>query len=269
MRVVRPLVGLSAGTAGAAGLVLCVAGLVGLWTVYTEVVRRVDRVFGGADRALADVQGNLRAAAGRLRETEAELEAARKREADLAAQPPAERGPRRERSRKAVEALGPEVREARATLVKATEAALVANGLLEALAELPGVERVNVDTDQLEEASDRLSDLTGRANRLAELLARAGPADDDQVGGESSRAIELVRRTTGPADAGSDRLEVARQKVAAAHARLMRWIDGVALALAVVLVWIGAGQLSLMVHGWKLVRGPRRAPAPAPGGPAV
>jgi low affinity Fe/Cu permease len=34
----------------------------------------------------------------------------------------------------------------------------------------------------------------------------------------------------------------------------MRWINGLAVALTVVLVWIGAGQLSLLVHGWKLVR---------------
>lgn len=260
MRVVRPLVGLSAATAGAVGLVLCVGGLVGLWAVYTEVVRRVDRVFDGADRALTDAHGHLRAATERLRQTEAELEAVRQREADLAARPPAERGPRRERSRKAVEAVGPGIGEARSTLVKATEAALVAEGLLDALAEIPAVERVNVETEQLREASARLDDLTENANRLAALLARVAPPGEEDVAGESSRAIEVVRRTTHLATAGSDHLAGARQKVAAAHTRLTRWIAGIALVLAVVLVWVGAGQLSLTVQGWKLVRGRRPAP---------
>src|SRR5262249_15181878 len=146
-----------------------------------------------------------------LRETEKELEVVRKREAELASQPPTQRPGRREVSRKAVESLGPGVADARTTLVKATEAALVANGLLDALAELPVVERVNLDTDQLKGASDQLGELTERATRLAELLARAAPAGDEQVGTESARAVEAVRRPIALADAGSERLDGGRQ----------------------------------------------------------
>jgi hypothetical protein len=246
--------GLLSGTAGATGFVLCAAGLYGVWVGYVEVMRRVDRVFGGADQVLADVQGNLRRATDQLRQTEAELEAVRKREADLAAKPPAERPARRAASRKAVEALGPGVGEARATLVKATEAALVANGLLDALAELPVVERVNVDVDRLKETSDRLGDLTERSTRLAEVLARAGPAEEADVGAESSRAVEAVRRPIALAESGSERLDSGRQSLAAGHARVKGWINGLAAALTVVLVWIATGQFSLMIHGWKWVR---------------
>jgi len=131
MRFVRRLAGLLCGGAGAIGLVLGVAGLVGVWVGHGEVVRRVDRVFDGADRGLAGVQENLRQATDRLRDTETELEAVRKREADLATRPPSERPGHRAASRKVVEGLGPGVAEARATLVKATESALVANGWLE------------------------------------------------------------------------------------------------------------------------------------------
>jgi len=255
MRLVRRLAGLLFGAAGVLGLVLGVAGLVGVWVGYVEVVRRVDRVFGGADQALAGVQGNLRQATDQLRETEAGLEAVRKREAERATQPPAQRPGRREASRKAVEALGPGVGDARATLLKATEAALVANGLLDALAELPAVERVNVDTDRLKEASAQLAELTERSSRLADLLARAAPSEEDQVGAQSSRAVEAVRRPIALAEAGSDRLEAGRQSLAAGHARFVGWIKRLALALTVLLVWIAAGQLSLALHGGKLVRG--------------
>jgi len=254
MRLIRRLVGLVSGTAGLIGLVLGVAGLAGVWVGYTEVTRRVDAVFDRADQALAGAQDNLRQATDRLRQTEVELEAVRKREADRTADPPAQRPGRREASRKAVEALGPGVTEARATLVKATEAAMVANGLLDALAELPAVERVNVDVDRLKEASDRLSDLTERSTRLTEMLARAAPAGDDEVGGESSRAVEAVRRPIALADVGSERLESCRQSIAAGHARLVRWINGIAVVLTVVFVWIAVGQFSLLVHGWKLFR---------------
>lgn len=254
MRIVRRLTGLVSGAAGASGLVLCVAGLVGVWAGYREVVRRVDRVFAGADQALGDVEANLGQATTRLREAETELEAVRKREADLAAQPPADRGARRAASRKSAEALGSQVGEARAILVKATEAALVANGLLEALAELPAVERVNVDVDRVKETSTQLSDLTDRTTRLADMLARAAPPADDSVAGESSRTAEAIRRPIALAEAGSDRLADGRRSLADARARLMWWVDRIVAGLAAVLIWIGAGQLSLAVHGWKMVR---------------
>lgn len=250
MRVVRRLGGLLSGGAGVTGLVLCVAGLVGVWVGYIEVVRRVDRVFVGADQALADVQESLRRATNRLRETESELEGIRQRET----QPPAQRGVRRAVSRKAVEAVGPGVGEAREMLVKASEAALVANGFLDALGEFPVVERVQIDTDRLKQASAQLGDVTERTTRLAGLLAQADPAGDEQLGGESSRAVEAVRRPIALADAASNHLNSSRERITAGHARAGQWIIGIAVALTVVLLWIAAGQLSLAIHGWKWIR---------------
>jgi hypothetical protein len=250
MRFVRRLVGLLFGTAGVLGAVLGVAGLVGVWVGYLEVVRRVNRVFDGADQALAGIQSNLQQASDRLRETETELEAVRKREAERAADRPG----RREASRKAVEALGPRMGEARSTLLKATEAGLVANGLLDALAELPAIEHVNVDTDRLKEASAQLAELTERSKKLAELLAPATPMSEEEIGAESSRAVEAVRRPIVLAEAGVDRLENGRQTIGEGHARIRRWINSLTLVLTVALVWISAGQFSLLLHGWKLVR---------------
>jgi hypothetical protein len=254
MRLARRLVGFVSGTAGLIGLLLGVAGLGGVWVGYTEVMRRVTDVFDRADQGLAGAQGNLSQATNRLRRTEADLLAVREREADLAARPPVDRPARREATRKALDTLGPGVAEARSTLVKATEAALVANGLLEALAELPGVERVNVDPDQLKEAAVRLDDLTEKSTRLTDLLARAGPATGDEVASETSRAVHAVRKPIALAEAGSERLESGRQSIGAAHDRLVAWIKRIAAALAVILLWVTAGQLSLLIHGWKLVR---------------
>jgi hypothetical protein len=126
--------------------------------------------------------------------------------------------------------------------------------VLDALAELPAVERVNIDTDRLKEASAQLDELTGQANRLSELLARAAPPGEDEVAGESSRAADAVRRPIAIAASGADRLEDGRQKVAAGHARVRYWVNVAAAVLTVVLVWIALGQFSLLVHGGKLVR---------------
>jgi hypothetical protein len=258
MGVVRRLAGLVFGAAGLTGLLLCLAGLVGCWFGYREAVRYTDGVFGRAEGAVAEVQGNLRAAADRLRQAESELEEVRRREAGSAPDPPAQRAARRALSRKAVEAVGPGLGEARVLVARATEAGLVANGLLDALGELSVLDRVNVDTDGLKEASSRLSDLTDRSARLEELLARAAPPTDDEVARESSAAVDGLRRALALADAGSDRLANGRQRVADGHARVRQWINAAAVIVTVVLVWVGAGQLSLLVHARRLVR--RRRP---------
>jgi hypothetical protein len=260
MRFVRRLTGWAFGAAGAVGLLLCLAGLAGCWALHAGVAGRVDRVFGRADAALADIGGNLGRAGDRLRRAGAELEAFRQREAGPAAQPPAERGARRALSRKAVEAVGPQAAEARELLGKATEAALVANGLLDALAELPVVERVSVDTDRLKETAAQLADVSERTARLASRLGPAAPAGDDaDIGAESSGAAAALRQAIDLVAAGADGVGRGRETVAAGRDRVMRWVNGLAAAITAVLVWVGAGQLSLLAHGRGLIR--RRRPA--------
>jgi hypothetical protein len=262
MGVVRRLAGLVFGAAGLTGLVLCVAGLVGSWLGYREAVRYADGLFGRADGALAEVERDLRSAADRLRQTETELEAVRRREVGSAPEPPGQRAARRALSRKAVEALGPRLGEARELVAKATEAGLVANGLLDALGELSILGRVNVDTDRLKETSARLADLTDRSARLQELLAPAAPPTDEEVARESSGAADGLRKALALADAASDRLEDGRRRVADGHARAVNWVHRAAVAVTVVLVWIAAGQLSLLVHARALAR---RRPPDVPG----
>jgi len=249
MRVARRLTGCLFGATGATGLVLCVAGLVGCWVAYSEVVRRADRLFGRADGALAEVGGNLGQAADRLRGAQAELEAARHRESE-----PAGRSARRALSRKTVEAVGLPATEARDLLVKATDAALVANGLLDALAELPLVERVSVDTDRLKQTSAQLAELSERSAKLAALLAPAAPGADAEIDSESSRATETLGRSIALADAGVEGLELGRQRIANGHARAVGWATGVAIIATVLLLWIAAGQVSLLIHGRILAR---------------
>ncbi len=82
----------------------------------------------------------------RLRLTRQELEAVQQREVELAAKPPAERSLHRAMSRKVAEGATPQLSEARHKVVKATEAALILNGFLEALAELPIGQSVGIET---------------------------------------------------------------------------------------------------------------------------
>jgi len=250
MTVLRRLVAAVLGTAGAVGVVLCVAGVVGCWVAYAEAVRRADRTFGRAEGALSELRDGLAQAGDRLRVTQDELDAVRKREADLAAQPPAERTLRRAVSRKAVEGVSPQLADARKKLVAATDGALFLEGLLDALAELPLGHRVGVEPDKLRNASDRLGELVGKSDQLAATLAKASPDPADGAAEESTRLYDLLDRIVAAADAGADRAGSAHDRVRAWHDRVVRWLTVAAAGVTLALVWVGLGQLSLLVHGY-------------------
>jgi hypothetical protein len=249
--MVRRLGGLVFGTAGALGLLLCVAALVGCWVGYFELLRRVDQVFGRGESALAEVGTNLDQAGARLRQSQSELVALHDRGASV---PPAQARARRAASRKTAAALGPRLGEARELVVKATELGLVANGILEALGELPIVERAHIDMSQLQEASTRIREVTDRSARLADLLEPETAPEDDQVAKESSGASEALHRAVELTEATSGRLNLARQRIEDGHSRIRQWLDRAVAVATVVLVWLAAGQLSLLIHGRTFVR---------------
>ena len=136
MGLIRRLFGIVCGTAGLIGLLLSVAGIFGCWLGHAEVHRRVDRTFDRADSSLAQADQSLRQVGQHLTETQSELAALRKRESEMASQPPAGKSARRLLSKKAAASFNPQFVEARQMLVQATEVTLVVNGLMDALAEL-------------------------------------------------------------------------------------------------------------------------------------
>jgi hypothetical protein len=54
----------------------------------------------------------------------------------------------------------------------------------------------------------------------------------------------------------AERVAEVRARVAEVNANLQLWITWAAVALSVLLLWIGLGQWSLLVHGWSWLRGP-------------
>ncbi len=256
MRTLRRTLAAALGLAGAAGLVACALGVVGCWVLYAELTARTDRVFGRAEGALGGLRGYLGQVRDRLRQTEQDLDAVRRREEELADRPPADRDKRRALSRTAAEGVALHLGDTRRKLVTATEVALVADGFLDALAELPLGERVGVDAGRLRGASDQLSDLIGQADKMALLLAGSAPGvTHDGAADQSARIAESLGRVVAAVDEGATRADDARERVEAWHARVTRWLMGTAVAVTGVLAWAGAGQLCLLMHA---CRGSRR-----------
>jgi hypothetical protein len=259
VHILKRLLGVVVCLLGLTGVVLCVAGIYGCWRAYSDLLQRSERLFSKSEKVLGEVRRDLTTVHDRLRETREQLDTVREREADFAAQPPEEQRRRRDRSRKQSEQL----RDFRGLLVNSTEAALVVNGLLGSLAELPGDSRAGIDPEQLRDASDSLSDATDEANQLAVRLAPAGPLTPEEME-RSARIAELLDRVIAAIEEGLNWTDRTQERVEEWQARSRRILLLSALAITVVLLWIGAAQFSLMVHGYSWARS--KASASQPGG---
>ncbi len=247
MSVLCRLLGTLAGAAGLIGVLACIGGIVGGWSLHNELSHRLDHVFARVSDSLAGLGGDVVRARDELLQARRELNAVRPDKAG----PAYERGGRPLLAGKGMAAIRLQLGEAKPQLLRAVEFGLVANGLLEALSDLWLTERAGVDTDRLSEAADQLAVLTGKAQKLATLID--GPTDAGAAD-EPSKLSEMVDRILVILDQAADRAGGARERAAARHDRVRRFITLATWALTGLLVWIGMGQLSLFVHGRAMMR---------------
>lgn len=246
MRLARRLVGLILGVLGATGTTLCVAGLVGVWVVHADLTRRADGAFGRVEDRLGPAKADIGRAAERLRQAHREVEAVERKEEEPAAPPAAKRRRAVVPKATAASAAG-QLGQARQALVTATEVGLVADGILDVLAELPASERVGLDTDRLRDTSAQLTDLI----RTAERLSAALPAQDD----ESDPGIaEPLGRAVAALDAAEANFGEVHARVQDWHRRTVRALTTGAVVLTALLVWVGLGQVCLTATGFRRPR---------------
>ena len=242
-RVVRGLLGL----AGLAGAALSVAGAAGGWVLRAGATDRTDRAFGRLTVALDAASSDLSRALGQLERTREELRALRERGSN-GRELDAGEEPGRLRRRQAADAAAVDLERLRRIVTRSAEAALVAEGFMDALAELRGDDRPGGDAGPLRDAADRLSDAADTARLLSAYLAPAGSGPPEPGDGDpSGRLDEMLAGAARVAGEGVERLGAARDRAAAARSSLIAAYTAAAAAWTALLAWVGAGQVSLLV----------------------
>ena len=255
MRLARRMLAAMLGLLGATGTAACAAGVVGVWSLHADLRGRADRAFGRVEERVATVRDDLSRANDRLRQTRREVEAVERREE----QPAGKRALRSALPRAEAESTVTQLGQARKSIVTATEVGLVANGLLDILAELPLGERVGIDTDRLHGASDQLADLIRAADRVAAALPR-GPAEPED---SAADIADRVGRVVATIDEVAARTESARERVGGWHRRIVRALTAAAVVATGLLVWVALGQVCLAVQGGRwVIRRPAAAVTP-------
>jgi hypothetical protein len=239
---------------GGAGVVLCGAGIAACWAYLPSLGQRGATVCERVERLLGVTADSLDQVKVSLKKAGADLNAIKETEKAPPQAEPAKQRLRRTASRKVADQLSPNLGDVQQKLATLTDVAVVANSLLEGLDQVPLARMIPLQPDQFQDAGQQLSNLTQSAQRLQTLL---GPEGGGGVEEQTSKMQDALGRVEAKVDGLLDRVTQARERTAEARRELMHWLPFAEVAATVLLIWIGLGQLSLLVHGWSLFRKPR------------
>lgn len=244
---------------GLVGVVICLAGFAAVWSLGARLMRTNDKVFAGVERALTAGRERIQDAQERVQEsriTTADIGTAMKQ------------WTRAETSERVAARL--EVQEKTEVLLRAlgqtgawlemSEASL--QGLLPAL-ELGISMGAPVNTAVLDASLEQLAAMRAACEEAADTVRRIRDRTEPHTTVETGDAVreqaaELALRvaaTLGNVDGllgdAAEGLSAAEQEARQWKSNTESWI-ALATAGAVLLIgWMGAGQASLCLHGWK------------------
>jgi len=222
-----------------AALLLSLAAGVGVWVVKrpatdfaTRKFDKAESALDKADRGLALVRSSLANADERLAEVRRQQQAA-----------PRDNTARRLMAEMVQRAIAPQLGEAQVASNAIAEALVVAQSLLEDVAELP-TEKTGLDAERLTRLQGQLSKAAPAAWELSRLLGDTEQDVDEQY----SRLQQLLRAGQELAAEYESRLAEVRQQTERARAKTFAWITPVAAIVSFASFWVALSQLSVLAH---------------------
>src|SRR5262249_25610971 len=256
MRFLRRFVGSAALLLSTVGIVGCVAGIVGIWRFYQSASVKVQKISAaldvGLERASAASQ-NVRRAVGKAR---AEVAEVGKESADLGGG--GEKGRRASRTLRTLiqQRVGPNIDELGGRLATLSDAAVAVSALLESAQELPAGRAGRLQPDQLERWAGEARQAPATLRRIEGAV---GDGDKESSGREVAAAaseVDLVlEKCQAAVDAWQSDLDAVREEVSRVKAEVLGWLWPAAVAVTLLVGWVGLGQLSLFAHALQWCRG--------------
>jgi hypothetical protein len=233
------------------GLLLSLAGGVGIWVVKGPVTERATKLVGRADAALDVAERNLREVKESLDRAAERLEALKEEQRQLAGQP--QRGDAIRRL--LAQQFAPQFDNAHETLHTVAEAAVVVNSILEDVGNFPLLATSGLDTDRLADINERLGQVGPAAWELSRLFGGPDPGSESkEAERQLSRIEQALQAARGMVAEYESQVTQVRQRIAELKSRTLPWITPAAALISFVCFWIALSQLSLISHAlswWK------------------
>jgi hypothetical protein len=251
---------------GVAGLLLSLAGGVGVWIVKEPMTARATHVFGRIEAALDIADQGLDHVKQSLARAAQRLDSVKEEQRKLAQEPPRSNVTQRFLARTVQQRIAPELSDAHEALHTVAEAAVVVNSVLEDVGNFPFLSVAGLEVGDLSEINNRLTQVESSAWELTRLFGEAGPdSDSDAASAGLSRVERTLKTMQGLIAKYEPQLTQVRQRTEELKSRTLTWITPAAVLVSFVCFWLGLSQVSVMSHAWSWWR--HSGPKPSlPGG---
>jgi hypothetical protein len=234
----------------AVGLLLSLAGGIGVWFVKGPATVKATRVFERIEAALDIADQGLALGKTSLAQAAKGLDKAREEQRNVAQQPNVLH---RTMARTVQRMIAPEIGNAHDKLHTIAEAAVVVNAVLEDVGNVPFLSATGLDLDRLTELNSQLASVGPTAWELSRLLGDPAP-DSRAASNELSRIDEFLVTLRGLIAEYDRRLTEVRQRTEELKSRTLPWITPASILISLVCFWIALSQVSLLAHAcswWK------------------
>jgi hypothetical protein len=237
------------------GLLLSLAGGIGVWLVKEPVTERATWVFERIGAALDAADENLDHAQTSLARAAKSLKKARADQREIAQQPQRAGTLRQMVARTVQRSIAPELSNAHEKLHTVAEAAVVVNSVLEDVGSFPFLSVSGLEVESLNEMNSGLAKVSPMAWQLSRLLGEpAGGSEGDGTGARLSR-IDQTLKTAQRLIAGyKTQVTQVRQRAEALKSQTLSWITPAAVLVSLICFWIALSQVSLLCHAWSWSR---------------
>jgi len=233
----------------AVGIIVCVAGIVGTWMFYQRVSEKVQTISARLDVGLQRVSAanqNIRSAVAKAR---ADVANVGQESADLGSG--GEKGRRASRAIRTLiqQRAGPDIDELGGRLATLSDVSVAVSSLLESFQELPAARSLRVEPDQLQRRAEEARQLSATLRRLE---AAVGDGDKEtgsrEVAAATSQMDLVLQNCQAAVDDWQSNLDAAREDLARVKGKILGWLTCAAVAVTLLCLWVGAGQVSLFAR---------------------
>ena len=141
----------------------------------------------------------------------------------------------------------PSIDEVGGRLATLSDAAVAVSSLLESFQELPTGPRARVEPDLLKRRADEARQLSASLRRLEATLGdgETGPSSREAAA-TTSEVDHVLEKCQVAVDSWQAELDAALADLARVQTQMVSWLMCLAIAMTVLLVWVAAGQISLL-----------------------
>ena len=266
MHIGNRLVGLGLTALGVTGLVVCVAGIVGVWFVASRLQRANSKVFHQVDQLVAQVDRRAEQARDAVGDTRDLVDELKQTLRDSATDRVAERVASLPKMDNLEQRLASAMERADGLVQLSTSSAELIEQLLVALADFASERDVDLTrSNELMASIQSVRESLGNASeRLSEIQSRL--AEIRQKGDMENNLPQIVQLSLGivaKLDVVQDQIAAFRERLDETKIRLNQlqnrlhaWIFSGQFLILLVIAWAGAGQYCLLIYSWRILRRP-------------